>query len=33
LLWYFIMLVVSLAGAPAFAVGNRRSGDTVGVRS
>jgi len=25
LLWYFIMLVVSLAGAPAFAVGNRRA--------
>jgi hypothetical protein len=23
LLWYFIMLVVSLAGAPAFAVGHR----------
>ncbi|HZJ25752.1 MAG TPA: lysylphosphatidylglycerol synthase transmembrane domain-containing protein [Acidimicrobiia bacterium] len=26
LLWYFIMLVVSLAGAPAFAVGHRHPG-------
>jgi uncharacterized protein (TIRG00374 family) len=33
LLWYFIMLVVSLAGAPAFAVGNRRDADAVGVES
>ena len=29
LLWYFIMLVVSLAGAPAFAVGNRRAPDAT----
>jgi glycosyltransferase 2 family protein len=33
LLWYFIMLVVSLAGAPAFAVGNRRDADAVGAES
>ena len=32
LLWYFIMLVVSLAGAPAFAVGNRRDTDSVGAK-
>lgn len=32
LLWYFIMLVVSLAGAPAFAVGNRRDADSVGAQ-
>jgi hypothetical protein len=28
LLWYAMTLVVSLLGAPAFAVGNRRDGDS-----
>jgi hypothetical protein len=31
LLWYFIMLVVSLAGAPAFAVGNRRANEVTAI--
>ncbi|MGZ8733731.1 MAG: lysylphosphatidylglycerol synthase transmembrane domain-containing protein [Acidimicrobiia bacterium] len=31
LLWYFIMLVVSLAGAPAFAVGNRHASEPTAI--
>jgi hypothetical protein len=31
LLWYFIMLVVSLAGAPAFAVGNRHAAEPTAI--